>query len=73
MGGADVEVLQLNREAQTGLRCPNRLSVVEGAGHLFEEPGTLAQAASLASDWFVHHLGAADLGGGSGRGPTGVS
>ena len=30
--------------------------MVPGATHLFEEPGTLAQAALLARDWFVRHL-----------------
>jgi putative phosphoribosyl transferase len=29
---------------------------VEGATHLFEEPGTLAEAAILARDWFLQHL-----------------
>lgn len=57
VGGADPAVLQLNREAQARLRCPSRLAVVEGAGHLFEEPGTLARAAILARDWFVDRLG----------------
>jgi len=38
------------------MRCRNRLAVVEGATHLFEEPGALATAANLASDWFVSYL-----------------
>ena len=56
VGGADRVVLELNQQAQAQLRCPNQLAVVEGATHLFEEPGTLAQAAVLASDWFTHYL-----------------
>ena len=32
------------------------LVVVEGATHLFEEPGTLAEVALLATDWFTRHL-----------------
>ena len=39
VGGRDREVLELNRRAAAMLRCPHRLEVVEGAGHLFEEPG----------------------------------
>jgi putative phosphoribosyl transferase len=39
------------------MRCESRLAVVPGATHLFEEPGTLEQAAALARDWFVDHLG----------------
>jgi putative phosphoribosyl transferase len=32
------------------------LAIVPGATHLFEEPGTLAQVAGLAGDWFVRYL-----------------
>ena len=32
------------------------VEVVDGATHLFEEPGTLAEAAALARDWFLRHL-----------------
>jgi putative phosphoribosyl transferase len=63
VGGHDQQVLELNREAQTRLRCANRLAVVPGASHLFEEPGTLQTAAELARDWFATHLaGAAPAG-----------
>jgi putative phosphoribosyl transferase len=56
VGGLDHTVLGLNRAAQAGLRCPNRLVVVPGASHLFEEPGTLPAVAGLARDWFAEHL-----------------
>ena len=56
VGGDDTLVLQLNREAQAQMQCETRLSVVPGASHLFEEPGTLQLAAELARDWFVDHL-----------------
>lgn len=56
VGSADEAVLELNRQAQAQLHCPSQLAVVEGATHLFEEPGTLAEAAMLTSDWFVHYL-----------------
>jgi putative phosphoribosyl transferase len=49
-------VLELNRTALARLRCRKRLTVVDGATHLFEEPGTLAIAANLAGDWFSHYL-----------------
>jgi hypothetical protein len=38
------------------LRCPHRVAVVEGVGHLFAEPGTLETVAALATDWFTEHL-----------------
>jgi putative phosphoribosyl transferase len=56
VGGYDEIVLELNKRAQDLMRCTNRLAVVPGATHLFEEPGTLERAATLARDWFVDHL-----------------
>ncbi len=56
VGGDDRDVLELNRQAQRVLRCPNRLAVVPGATHLFEEPGMLDRVADLAADWFAEHL-----------------
>lgn len=56
VGGRDDIVLDLNRAAQHELRCENRLHVVPGATHLFEEPGALDEVARLAGDWFTDHL-----------------
>lgn len=56
VGGLDTQVLGLNREAYAQLRCEKELSVVPGATHLFEEPGTLDQAIGLARAWFSRHL-----------------
>ena len=56
VGGADHQVLELNREAQARMRSETRLEVVPGATHLFEERGTLERVAELAADWFVRHL-----------------
>ncbi len=56
VGSRDEPVLGLNREAQRQLRCESRLEVVDGATHLFEEPGALATVARLATDWFIEHL-----------------
>jgi putative phosphoribosyl transferase len=58
VGGRDTMVLDLNRQAQAELRCENRLEVVPGATHLFEEPGALDEVADLARDWFTSHLAA---------------
>jgi putative phosphoribosyl transferase len=56
VGGRDHVVLELNREAQTLLKCENRLEIVPGATHLFEEPGALEQVIELARRWFQQHL-----------------
>ena len=59
VGGADPQVLELNRQASGRLAAPWRLEVVPGASHLFEEPGALEEVARLAADWFAAHLGPA--------------
>jgi putative phosphoribosyl transferase len=56
VGGDDVMVLELNQRAARSLRCEHRVEVVPGATHLFEEPGTLMQAATLAQQWFARHF-----------------
>ena len=56
VGARDELVLQLNREAYGQLRCAKQLALVPGATHLFEEPGALAQVASLAAGWFQRYL-----------------
>jgi pimeloyl-ACP methyl ester carboxylesterase len=57
VGALDVEVLALNQRAMRQMSCPHALEVIAGAGHLFEEPGTLDAALDAASDWFISHLG----------------
>ena len=37
-----------------------RLEIVRGASHLFEEAGTLEEAARLAGEWFLAHLDRAE-------------
>jgi putative phosphoribosyl transferase len=56
VGGHDDVVITLNERARDAMRADVRLEIVPGASHLFEEPGTLEQVASLARDWFLSHL-----------------
>lgn len=56
VGGADTQVLELNREAHDQLSCEKELHVVEGAGHLFEAEGELEEVAEVAVDWFAETL-----------------
>ena len=56
VGGRDDGVIDLNRQAYDLLRCAKKLEIVPGATHLFEEPGTLEQAAEHAAKWFASHL-----------------
>ena len=56
VGSNDPIVIELNRQAASELRGDYRLEIVPGAGHLFEEPGTLELVAELAREWFEDHL-----------------
>lgn len=56
VGGWDTEVLKLNQAAYRELSCKKELAIVPGATHLFEEPGTLEEAAAFAADWFERYL-----------------
>jgi alpha-beta hydrolase superfamily lysophospholipase len=56
VGGDDDLVLELNRKAYEELQCQKELFVVQGATHLFEEPGALESVAEKAAQWFARHL-----------------
>jgi pimeloyl-ACP methyl ester carboxylesterase len=58
VGGEDDAVLDLNEQALAQMQpdLDKKLMIVPGASHLFEEPGTLEQAAELARDWFLANL-----------------
>lgn len=49
-------VIDLNAEAHSALNCPAKLVIVPGAGHLFEEPGTLEVVVDEAREWFLRYL-----------------
>lgn len=56
VGGNDRAVIELNKKALEKLRCEKDLVIVPGASHLFEEAGTLEQAAEKAKEWFLRFL-----------------
>ena len=56
VGSADYGVIELNQQAYALLQCEKKLALISGATHLFEEPGTLEQAARSAADWFAARL-----------------
>jgi len=59
VGGLDSVVIELNEQACRHLAGVREMKVVPGASHLFEEPGTLEQVATLAGAWFSRYLAAA--------------
>ncbi|HEX2870527.1 MAG TPA: phosphoribosyltransferase family protein [Polyangiaceae bacterium] len=56
VGADDHAVLELNRAAALRLNATHRLEIVSGAGHLFEGPGSIEQAAELAARFFRERL-----------------
>jgi putative phosphoribosyl transferase len=56
VGSFDEGVIELNKKAYETLRCDKDLEIVNGATHLFEEPGKLDIVARLSIDWFKKHL-----------------
>ena len=56
VGGLDAEVIRLNEEAYAQLNCIKELEIVEGATHLFEEPGKMQEVCEWANGWFEKYL-----------------
>ena len=56
VGSRDHDVIRMNEQAMDALRCLKKLEIIRGAGHLFEEHGTLDNAVDQASAWFKTHL-----------------
>jgi putative phosphoribosyl transferase len=55
-GGADREVLALNRAAAARLGAENELAVIPGATHLFPEEGALEQVIDRSVAWLIRWL-----------------
>lgn len=56
VGDRDDVVLGLNEQTLARMRCEKKLSVIPGATHLFEEPGTLEEVARQAAEWFRQYF-----------------
>ncbi len=57
VGDRDPEVLKLNRLAYDAMPSEDKeIRIIEGASHLFSEPGTLEQVAEAAGHWFRDYL-----------------
>jgi pimeloyl-ACP methyl ester carboxylesterase len=59
VGGEDFPVIEMNQQAYRLLRCSKQLTIIPGATHLFEEPGTLEDVAEQALKWFQRHFSSA--------------
>jgi alpha-beta hydrolase superfamily lysophospholipase len=56
VGGDDDVVIDLNQRAAAHMRCAKQLTIIPGATHLFEEPGTLEEVARQAAAWFGRYF-----------------
>jgi putative phosphoribosyl transferase len=57
VGGHDEPVIDLNEEAKAKMGSAHvEVTIVPGATHLFEEPGTMEQVERLAGDWLRRYL-----------------
>lgn len=56
VGGNDHMVIELNKKAQAEISGICKLKIIEGASHLFSEPGKLEIVAKHTSDWFDKYL-----------------
>lgn len=52
VGSEDHPIIELNQQALRKMNGEKRLEIIQGASHLFEEPGTLDQVAFLTANWF---------------------
>jgi len=56
VGSLDHLVIELNQQAMEHMPNKVHFEIVDGATHLFEEPGKLDIVADLAAKWFCNHL-----------------
>ena len=56
VGSNDEDVLRLNRQSHEVLTCEKKFDVIDGASHLFGEPGKMDRVIELASGWFNKYL-----------------
>lgn len=56
VGGDDGVVIELNKKAQEEIIGICELKIIEGASHLFSEPGKLEIVAKLTGEWFDKYL-----------------
>lgn len=56
VGGFDLQVLQWNKMVYNKLQSVKKMEIVEGASHLFEEPGKIEEVAALAIRWYEQYL-----------------
>lgn len=56
VGSKDSVVIEMNHQASLRMNNERELRLIQGASHLFEEPGALEQVAQSAAEWFKRYF-----------------
>ena len=58
VGSREKSVVKISKETMKKMRISmeKKLSIIEGASHLFEEEGTLLELAEIATQWLTRHF-----------------
>ncbi len=56
VGSLDTEVIEMNKAAFKELNSIKKMILIEGAEHLFENPGELEEVAKEAIEWYLKYL-----------------
>jgi len=56
VGGNDYPIIELNNQAKLRIKGICELKIIDGASHLFSEPGKLEKVANLSIEWFANYL-----------------
>jgi pimeloyl-ACP methyl ester carboxylesterase len=56
VGGLDAQVIELNEIAFEKINAEKKLQIINGATHVFEEPGKLEEVAGAAIKWYQKYL-----------------
>jgi len=56
VGSHDYDVIDMNKMAFKKLQCEKKLELINGATHLFEEPGAMEEVCERANEWFEKYL-----------------
>jgi predicted alpha/beta-hydrolase family hydrolase len=56
VGSADIDTIKISKKAMTMMDCPTRLTLIQNASHMLDEPGALEQVTAAAQEWYLQHL-----------------
>ena len=63
VGSEDHDIVRINRRSSRDIRGPQKVQIIDGATHLFEERNTMEEVANAAADWFLNSFPVSRTGG----------